>query len=64
MEVVLFFAECENGNIVLTLKAFNAFLGPVEICLHNKWHRVCDSHWSQEDATVACRQLQLPHSGV
>ena len=35
-------------------------MGPVEVCLHNVWHRVCDSYWTKKDATVACRQLDFP----
>ena len=41
----------------------NAFMGPIEVCIHNKWHRVVDYNWTKGDATVACRQLQLPSSG-
>ena len=54
--------ECEENEIIMTLIA-NAFMGPIEVCIHNKWHRVVDYNWTKGDATVACRQLELPSSG-
>ena len=44
--------------------AQQAFLGPFEVCVHNEWHRVGDHHWTKQDATVACRQLELPYEGL
>jgi hypothetical protein len=54
--------ECEENDIVMTIVANSQFLGPIEVCIHNRWHRVCDSNWTKADATVSCRQLKLPFS--
>ena len=35
--------------------------GRVEICYQGVWASICNSgHWNQIDATVVCRQLELP----
>ncbi|CAI8007778.1 Deleted in malignant brain tumors 1 protein [Geodia barretti] len=54
--------ECDEGDIVMTFVANVLLMGPIEICVHRKWHRVCDSNWSRSDAVVACRQLGLDTS--
>ena len=46
----------------MTFVANVLLMGPIEICVHRKWHRVCDSNWSRSDAVVACRQLGLDTS--
>ena len=60
----MFCTECEEYNVALTLTANEVFMGPIEVCIHNKWHRVCDNSWTKEDAKVTCRQLQLPETGM
>ena len=47
----------------MIIVANQQFLGPIEVCVHNKWHRVVDYKWTKADAIVACRQLELSHSG-
>ena len=63
LNIMLLFTECEENDIVMTIVANEQFLGAIEVCIHNRWHRVCDSNWTKADATVACRQLELPHTG-
>ena len=57
------FSECMEGDIVMTIVANQQFLGPLEVCIHHAWHRVCDSNWTKADATVACKQLELDYEG-
>lgn len=47
---------CTNGNLRL-VGGRHACEGRLEICLHGSWGTVCDDHFSNVDARVACRQL-------
>ena len=49
------FANCTDGDIRL-VGGSNALEGRVEICINNAWGTVCGSAFSQDDATVVCRQ--------
>lgn len=31
--------------------------GRVEVCLDQQWTSVCDTSWTEQDATVVCKQL-------
>ena len=39
----------------------NNMSGIIELSIRGEWRSVCDRHWSNVDAQVACRQLGLPH---
>ena len=48
----------------MQILANTVFLGTIEVCVHNRWHRVCDFNWTQADAIVACVQLELERTGI
>ena len=52
------FANCSDGELRL-MDGNDGTNGRVEICINNAWGSVCDSGFSQEEATVVCRQLGL-----
>lgn len=52
-----------NGDVRLVDGA-NEFQGRVELCLDGVWGTVCDSFWSDLDATVVCRQLTFGITGA
>ena len=37
----------------------NNMSGIIELSIRGEWRSVCDQHWSNVDAQVACRQLGL-----
>ena len=51
--------NCTNGDIRL-VNGTNHSEGRVEICLNNGWGTICDSSWTEADASVVCNQLQMP----
>lgn len=54
---------CSRGDI--RLEGGTAIEGRVEICNTNYvWGTVCGRTWDEMDAKVACRQLELPTSGM
>ena len=52
---------CENGDIRLvagdTIEDVRS--GRVEVCWDDRWGTVCDQSWSDNDATVVCRELGI-----
>ena len=52
---------CENGDIRLASSdgdtGEDVMSGRVEVCWDDRWGTVCDQNWSDNDATVVCREL-------
>ena len=49
---------CRNGDIRITGgTAGEPSIGRVEVCFNETLGTVCNDHWNQKDAIVACRQL-------
>ena len=51
---------CREGNI----QPFDQNEGRVKYCHNGKPRFVCSHGWSNEDATVVCRQMGLPTQGT
>ena len=57
-----FTAPCSTGQLRL-MGGNIPNEGRVEICIDNVWGTVCDDLWSNNDATVVCRQLGYSTQG-
>ena len=49
-------AMCNTGDIRLVGGSSDAE-GRVEVCMEQRWGSVCDNHWNNAAAVVACKQL-------
>ena len=58
-DVVCAVEVCEEGDVCLVGSNIEGG-GRVELCLGNEWRSVGDETWGIEEASVVCRQLQLP----
>ena len=36
----------------------------MEVCRNQKWGRVCDDHWDENESAIVCRQLGLSEEGI
>ena len=52
-------SPCVDDAVQL-VGGFSPYEGRVEICQNGEWGAVCDNGWDTKDATVVCRQLELP----
>lgn len=48
--------DCTTGDIRL-VNGNSPLEGRLEICINNAWGTVCGDGFSEDDATVACKQL-------
>ncbi|XP_029312162.1 neurotrypsin-like [Cottoperca gobio] len=57
------YCDCHQGAARL-VGSSSSGSGRVEVYLNGQWGAVCDSHWSDRDASVICRQLGLGDIGA
>ena len=50
---------CSHGSVRLR-ESSSSSEGRVEVCVSGVWGSVCDDHWDQADARVACRKVGYP----
>ncbi|XP_028332364.1 neurotrypsin [Gouania willdenowi] len=57
------YCDCHQGAARLVGSAISGS-GRVEVYLNGQWGAVCNSHWTDRDASVICRQLGLSDIGA
>uniref|UniRef100_A0A3B3UI76 Neurotrypsin n=1 Tax=Poecilia latipinna TaxID=48699 RepID=A0A3B3UI76_9TELE len=57
------YCDCHQGAVRL-VGSSSSDSGRVEVYLNGQWGAVCNSHWTDRDATVICRQLGLGDIGT
>uniref|UniRef100_A0AAQ5XPS6 Neurotrypsin n=1 Tax=Amphiprion ocellaris TaxID=80972 RepID=A0AAQ5XPS6_AMPOC len=55
------YCDCHQARLVGSSSSGS---GRVEVYLNGQWGAVCDSHWTDRDASVICRQLGLGDIGT
>lgn len=56
------YANCTTGNVRL-VNGTNKLEGRVEVCINHAWGTVCDSTFSEDEASIICNLLGHPHNG-
>ncbi|XP_036428468.1 neurotrypsin [Colossoma macropomum] len=57
------YCDCHQGAVRL-VGSSSSKSGRLEVYLNGQWGSVCDSHWTDRDASVVCRQLGLGEIGT
>ena len=47
-------AQCKDGEVRLVGRNL---AGRVEVCISQRWGSVCRTEWSDDDASIVCKQL-------
>ncbi|XP_028280013.1 neurotrypsin isoform X2 [Parambassis ranga] len=57
------YCDCQQGAVRL-VGGSSGNSGHVEVYLNGKWGTICDTYWTDRDASVICRQLGLNEIGA
>uniref|UniRef100_A0A672FWI1 Soluble scavenger receptor cysteine-rich domain-containing protein SSC5D n=1 Tax=Salarias fasciatus TaxID=181472 RepID=A0A672FWI1_SALFA len=57
------YCDCHQG-VARLVGSSSSGSGRVEVYLNGQWGAVCNSHWTDRDASVICRQLGLGEIGT
>ena len=60
--IIYSLAPCTHGDIRLGDDA--VLRGRVEVCINGTWGTICDHHWTQQEASVACSHLGYSPYGI
>ena len=55
--------NCTTGQVRL-VEGDSTLEGRVELCIDGQWGTVCDSSWTDTDASVVCGQIGLLSTGL
>lgn len=55
-------ASCSDGDIRLS-NGTNVLEGRVEICINSAWGTVCDTTFSEDEASIICSQTGYRYNG-
>lgn len=57
------YTDCSHGDVRI-IDGTSPLIGRVEVCINGGWGTVCSNYWTNDDATVVCRQLGYSTKGI